>query len=273
MSTRNMVIISVALLMSVGASQAWAQGTPVNPQYTFTAGMFIESSSTKLTVEGETPGTEVDFENGLGLDDNKNLSRFKFDWHFADRHSVRFGYYALNRRGTKTIDEEIIFDDEVYPVDATVDARFKSTFYEASYTYWLMERPKSAFGITGGLVAMSNKASLKIEPTSGGATTEISGKSSATLPVILIGASYRHMFGENWLVTADGTFLPSITYDKYSGSSTNINAAIEYEFLQHYGIGLAYDMFEIDFEAEGDNAIAKLNYEIDGPQVYFKFFW
>jgi len=81
------------------------------------------------------------------------------------------------------------------------------------------------------------------------------------------------MFVENLLLTTDATFLPSITYDKYSGSSLNINAAFEYEFLQHYGVGLAYDSFGIDFEAEGDNAVAKLEYDIDGPQVYFKFFW
>jgi hypothetical protein len=255
------------------ASGARAEESLVNRHFSLTGGMFIESSSTKLTVEGETPGSQVDFENELGLDDNANLSRFRFDWHFAKNHSARFGYYALNRRATKTIDQEIIFDDQVYPVDATVKARFKSTFYEASYTYWIMERPKSAFGVTGGIVAMSNKAELKIEPTSGGATTEVSGKSSTDLPVILIGASYRHMFSDNWLVTADATFLPSVTYDNYSGSSTNVNVAVEYEFLQHYGVGLAYDTFGIDFEAEGDNAIAKLDYKIDGPQVYFKFFW
>lgn len=273
MSTRNAVIVSVVLLMSVGASQAWAQQSTVNPHFTLTGGMFIESSSTKLTVDGGVPGTEIDFENDLGFDDNANLSRFKFEWNFAQNHSARFGYYGLNRRASKVIDTEIIFDDEVYPINSTVDARFKTTFYEASYTYWLMARPKSAFGITGGIVTMSNKAELKIEPTGGGATTEISGKSATDLPVVLLGASYRHMFGENVLFTTDATFLPSVSYDNYSGSALNINVALEYEFLQHWGVGLAYDTFGIDFEAEGDNAIASLEYDIDGPQIYAKFFW
>lgn len=272
MSTRRAVFVSLVVLMSVAGQQALAQGTPVNPEYTFTGGLFVESTSTKLTVTGDVPGTEIDFENELGLDDNANLSRFKFDWHFADNHSVRFGYYGLNRRASKEIDTEIIFDDVTYPINSTVTARLKTTFYEASYTYWLMSREKSAFGITGGLVAMSNSARLTVEPE-GGATTQIDRRNSVDLPVILIGGSYRHMFGENILFTADATFLPSITYDKYTGSSTNINAAVEYEFLQHYGVGLAYDMFGIDFEAEGNNSIAKLEYDIDGPQVYFKFFW
>lgn len=272
MSLRRGALVSLVLLLALAGSQAFAQTAFSDRRFNITAGSFFQSSDTTIRIDGEEFGTEINLEDELGFDTDDSLSRFSFDWRFADKHSLSGGYYRLRRDASKRIQEEIIFDDNVYPVDTFVEAETSLTFYEFSYTYWLMNREKNAIGITGGLVGVSIKAGLSASPQSGG-TTEISSKATTDLPVPLIGASYRHRFGQHFGLTCDATFLPEITYDNYTGSSLNLNVGLEYEFLDHYGVGVAYDAFSIDFEAEGDKAVGKFEYDIEGPQAYVKFFW
>lgn len=272
MSTRKAVLVSLALLMCLAGSQLLAQTTMYDRKFNVTFGSFFETSDTTIRVDGETPGTDIDVEENLGLDDGETLSRFSADWMITPRHMVSAGYYRLRRDATRRLTGDIVFDGDTYPFDTVVDAELKLTFYEFSYTYWLMQREKNALGITGGFVGVSIGASLSAE-AQGGSTTELSGKANTDLPVVLIGGSYRHRFGRNFQLTADVTFLPEITYDNYTGSSLNLNAGLEYEFLDHYGVGVAYDSFGIDFEAEGDRAVGAFEYDIEGPQAYFKFFW
>ena len=273
MSLQRTALSALALVVALASVQAGAQSTFGDRKFNLTVGSFFETSDTNLRVDGDIDGTDIDVEESLGLDDGETLSRFSADWLITDKHMVSFGYYGLKRNATKRLTGEIVFDDDVYPIDTIVDAELKLNFYEFSYTYWLMQREKNAFGVTGGFVGVSVGASLSAEPQQGGNTTELSGKANTDLPVVLIGASYRHRFGNSLVLIADATFLPEITYDNYTGSSLNLNAALEYEFLGHYGVGVAYDSFGIEFEAEGDRAVGSFEYDIEGPQAYVKFFW
>lgn len=273
MSLRRGTFVVLTLLLAFSGSQAFAQSFFGDSRFEITAGSFFQSSDTTIRIDGEERGTEIDFEDDLGFSADDSLSRFSFDWRFKERHTLSGGYYRLKRDVSKRIQKEIIFDDTVYPIDTEVSAEASLTFYEFSYTYWLMQREKSAFGITGGLVGVSIKASLTADPQAGGSTAEINSKASTDLPVILIGASYKHRFGQSIVFTADATFLPEITYDNYTGSSLNVGVGLEYEFLDHYGIGAAYNSFGVDFEADGDKAVGKFEYDIEGPQAYVKFYW
>jgi hypothetical protein len=272
MSTRRTTLGLLILVAAIASSQAMAQSAWDGRSFNITAGSFFQSSDTTLRIDGEEFGTEIDVENVLGLEEDESLSRFSADWRFAHRHSLSFGYYGLKRTASKHLTEEIIVDDDVYPVDALVEAELKLSFYEFSYTYWLMQRERSGLGITGVIVSVAVSARLDAE-SQGGGSLELSNRATTDLPVVLIGVSYRHMLGKSFVFTGDATFLPEITYDNYTGSSLNLNVGLEYEFLDHYGIGVAYDSFGIEFEADGDRAVGKFEYDIEGPQAYFKFFW
>ena len=270
---RIAIVAAVVVMASLTVADASAQGVMGDRRFNITAGSFFQSSETDLRIDGENFGTDINLEDDLGFSTDDSLSRFSFDWRFADKHMMSGGYYRLRRDASKRITDEIVWDDQVYPVDTLVSAEASLTFYEFSYTYWLMNRDRNALGITGGFVGVSIKTSLSAEPQQGGGTTEISNKANTDPPVVLIGASYRHKFGESFILNADATFLPEITYDNYTGSSLNLALGLEYEFLDHYGVGVAYNEFGIDFEAEGDRAVGKFEYDISGPQVYAKFFW
>ncbi len=82
------------------------------------AGTFFMSQDTEVRVDGELTGevgTEINFDETFGIGD---FDRFRVDglWRINDRHLIRGMYFENNRSGTRTIDRDINFGDETYPV-------------------------------------------------------------------------------------------------------------------------------------------------------------
>lgn len=265
--------IALTVVLMVGLP-ALAQTTPdVLDRFSLGVGSFFASNSTILKVDGDLPGTEVDFEEDLGLDDSNSLLRFEFDWRFADRHQIGVGFYSMDRSRTRQIQGDIIFDDVVFPVDTVVESNMGIDFYDVSYTYWAYRRDDKAFGIRGGVVAMSISAGLKNIPQDGESPLELEGEASTDLPAPGIGAAYRQMFGDSWLLDTKVFFLPTVTIDEYEGDTLNASAAMEYRFLDHYGIGAAYSFFGFRFAIDRPNFDGSISYKIRGGNIYLRFYW
>lgn len=94
---------------------------PLNEGFFLQLGMFDFESDTTIRIDGSTPGTEVDLERELGFGDK---SSFRLDgaWRFLPRQKVRFMWFSNSRDATRTLEEEIIWDDEIYEIGVEVDA-------------------------------------------------------------------------------------------------------------------------------------------------------
>ena len=77
----------------------------------------------------ERPGTGIDMEDVLGLDDSATLPAVQIGWRANDDWVFNAEYYRLGRRSQKTLDREIVVGDTTYPVSATVGAGFDSDIY------------------------------------------------------------------------------------------------------------------------------------------------
>jgi hypothetical protein len=271
----NRIVLRVAsIALLVLSLPVLAQSTPdVLDRFTLGLGSFVASTTTIVTVDGALTGTEIDFEENLGLDDDSNLFRLDFDWRFADRHQIGVGYYTLDRTESRQITGEIIFDDVVFPVDTIVESNMDIEFFDVSYTYWAYRTNDKAFGIRGGLVAMSVSAGLKNVPQQGESPLELAGKTSTTLPVPGIGAAYRQMFGRSWLLDTKVLFLPEVSYSDYEGDTLNASAAMEYRFLDHYAVGAAYSFFGFRLAVDRPNLDGTFSYKIRGANLYVRLFW
>lgn len=273
MKTRHLVpALAVTLLLAASPLSAQTGPDPLD-RFSIGIGSFIASNTTIVTVDGDIPGTEVDFEEALDLDDSKSLGRFELDWRFADRHQIGIAYYSLDRSNTKAITGEIVFDDVVYPVDTVVEGRMNIDFYDVSYTYWVYRAEDKAFGIKGGLVNMSITAGLQNIPQAGEPVVDLESEASTDLPVPGIGGSYRQMFGNSWLLDTKIYFLPTLSYEDYEGDTLNATAAMEYRFLDHYGVGAAYSFFGVRAAVDRPNFDGSFSYKIRGGHVYLRFYW
>jgi hypothetical protein len=209
-------------------------------------------------------GTEVDVEGDLGLDSSDSVFRIDGYYRFNQKHRLDFSAFDLSRTASKDIEEEIEWNDTIFPIDATVESDFDLAIYTLSYTWSFMRRDKGYLGLTAGLYIADFGTRLE--------AVEISAVESASLtaPLPVFGLRGQYDFTEKLSFRASAEIF-ALEYDDYSGSLYDIYAGLDYQFFKHVAIGIGFNAVELDVEITKDSFNGDIDWRYDGGLVFFKF--
>lgn len=131
----------------------------------------------KIQVDGEgEEGTVVDRGREFG---DKDVTRFRLDglWRINERHHVRVMFTDYSSTRSETIDREINWQDDTFPVSTLVRAEQSFTIIEAAYEYGFIHSDKYERAASAGLHYTKLEASLRatVAGPGGVGTVEIGG--------------------------------------------------------------------------------------------------
>jgi hypothetical protein len=258
-------------LVALLAAPLFAQDSLLFPRFSITAGTSAGDFETNARIDPDdqsTEGTLISFERDLGLEDAKTLARFGLQWRPFARHELAASHFAASREGFEEIDREIVFRDEVYPVQALVTTEFDLDYWSATYTYWARRGPRDGFGISLGLATLAFDASVIAERPEESVT--ITQEANTDVPVALAGVQGRVAFLEKLHGEASVSTLPRVTIEDYTGSALTGTARLEYRPLRWLGVGAAYNYFRLDVDVEAADLRGSLEMVIQGPEAYVR---
>lgn len=249
-----------------------AQDSSLFPRFSVTAGSSSDSFETNARIDpdaGSGSGTLVSFERDLGLDDTKTLPRLGVQWRPFARHELAATWFSASRDGFENIDRDIVFRDEVYPVQALVTTAFDLDYASASYTYWARRSDRDGFGITLGVARIAMDASVTAERPDTSVT--VTQEANTDVPVALIGAQGRVAFTPRIHGEASLATLPRVKISDYTGTALIGTARVELRPVRWLGIGAAYDYFRMDVDVDQAAGLrGSLDMTIRGPQAYIR---
>ncbi len=224
-------------------------------------GAYFAGFDTKLRLSaGPTgSGTIVDAEADFGLDDSRTKLFFHADYRFRPKHRLDFAYYDLSRDGSNIIERDIEFGDVTFPAGATVDSKFDYRVAKLTYSYSLLQNQKVDLAVATGIyTAFFDFRSTDIET---GATEGEDG----TAPVPVIGLRGAFLINSRWMANA---YLEYFEIDNSDVDATYIDTTIslEYRIRERTGVGLAYNLVNVDGEDKGSDDAADFDY--DGLLLY-----
>jgi hypothetical protein len=265
----------VATLAFADASRA--ADSPLWNRWGLSIGSYFSSTDSNLRVDGITEmgdvGTELDFED-LGLEPSSTVLKARIDHGFAKRHEISVGYHELDRRGTLSVADDIVFEGMVFPAEASIVAELDVRSLELAYTYYLVREKRFGLGLSVGLVGFEIEGSLAARLSIGGEEVEAQRSDASTqLPIPMVGARLRGLVLPRLVFTAHGRFLPEVSVGDYEGSSYLVSVGLEYELIEHLRLGLSYDQFEIDVATEDPDFTGNVNWSEDGALVYLRAVW
>jgi len=244
--------MAAGLLAIAANAEAQEQRNPLDASFIVDAGYFFLSTDMRVRVNGETKqdteGSDVNYDDTFGIGD---FDRFRVDglWRFADRHSIEATYFQNNRSASRSIDKDIEFKGELYPVGADVAAQSNLAIAEVSYQYAFMRREN--YEIAAGLGVYYLDLKLKLDATvavNGQTNTrnlDTSASTQAPLPVIGVRGTWR--LPHNMYIDAHAQYL-YIDYDPYKGRLVDLKASFVWQCTDHVGIGIGYDDFRFRFD-------------------------
>jgi hypothetical protein len=258
--------------LSLAASTARADEAPdlLNDPFHVAIGTFIINTEPTVQLNGDTTqGDEVAFHEVIGGGDASRV-RLDADWRFGDsqRHKVRLVAFQMKRERSRTIDEQIEWGGDTYPIDANVDAEFKFGVVELAYEYAFMRRDTFELGGTFGLHYTTFDASLKAKSTATGGVLDLSNSASVDAPLPVIGARGLWKLPHNFFVDAQAQFF-ALSIDEYDGSLQDYRLMLTWQPKPWAGIGIGYNAFRVDVDVDKDSFNGSLDWTYDGPMIFY----
>jgi hypothetical protein len=258
-----MLLLALVLLF---AQRAAAQDIPSHPaltdRYYFGVGVFFPKTSTQAQLQNKVSGVgaTVDFEQSLDMERSKTVPTAFGRWRIGERWRIDAEYFALNRTSERTVDREIQWGDQTFPVNAQVAAKFNFSDLRVSAGYSFFRTTDKELGVGLGLHVASYETSLRTA-TGGGEGEDV----LAPLPVLSLYAQFA--LTDRW---AMGGRLDrfSLSYDKYDGSLTSLGLDIAYQPFRHFGVGAGYRGLFIRMEVEGERNLLRLRQTFEGPLLF-----
>lgn len=108
-------------------------------RFSFTFGGFVTEINTDIRLGSKDAGTGIDvnLEEALGLDTSSTVFRVGAAYRFGKsrRHQAEFSWFQLNRDATKTLGQDVVIDNVVYPIGTTAASTLDLQIWKASYNY------------------------------------------------------------------------------------------------------------------------------------------
>ena len=278
----NLTVSAIAvklLLVSFAFVASPTNAADVHPQvtskYWVSVGAFFATADFKANAQGGVGGEEgrVDFETSMGLDDRPDLLDLEFGWLFSEKWDLSLQYFFADRERTRTLGEAIEWEGVTYDLGADITAKtdFEVTRLFFSRQVWKNERHDLRLG--AGIHYIKLSAEISGEATLEDESKEFrASDASASFPVPDIGAWYRFSPSDRWLLDARVDWFSANVGD-YSGSLWNFAVGANFRLTKNVGIGLGYQLFELNGTIRDTNWNGDARTRFAGPEINLTGFW
>jgi len=265
--------------LAVGVALAWASAAAAQtdylwPRFGVDLGAYDISTTDEIRIDGEIEliGRPIDLSADIGLPDSKTLLSGKLDWAFAERHSLEFGYWSLDRSGSRALAREIEIGGYVFPIGAEATVELETTTLAAAYTYWFVRHDNFGVGGNLGLVylGIDAKASATVELLEEDTTVTRDASANTDLPVPVIGFSVKGRPWERLVLYARGSFLPSVTVGDYSGEAGVYSLGADFYFWGPLAVGASFDGSYYNADVEANDWNGSVDIATDGFRFYLR---
>ena len=270
------IALVLALLIAVFATGSQAGVTvdqsKVLDRWTFRIGGFLTGLDTKIRLDSPTggEGTTVSLEDDLGFSSSESVPRFQLGVILGQRHEIKGGYYKTDRDSSTTLQRDIEWGDETFPINIGISAFYNTEFVNLAYTYWFYSSESTSLGITGGLVYASLGSGVGISAIGQG--IEVEEDISTGVPVPQLGFSVNQYLGKRFVFTGQLGYI-NFNLDDFDGSVASARVGVEHRTWRNFGFGLGYGYTGYDIDTLSTNFLGKWEYTVSGFEIYLRAAW
>jgi hypothetical protein len=243
------------------------QASPITDRFAMRLSYFAPSLDTFLRLDNEDtgrPGTNLNVENDLGLDDKANMFRAEMIFRLREKNRLRVDYFKSTRYGDKVLDQTINFGDQTFLVadraQTSIDYRALGLTYTRSVLYF--DRFELGVGLGVSLLEVHAKGEV--------VARNIREKEDGVAPYPTIALDSTWRISKRWSFNARAqTFTANLS--DFTGSLSDYHGDIQYRWRRNFAFGLGYTSLRIRAEsASTRNIPGKFNQDIEGPEVFVR---
>ena len=278
------VLIAGSLLSTMFTAAAHGREDPtavgfLNAKYFASVGLFAPDRKLRLGLDASfditipQPDEFIDFSEQFDIKSRDETFSAEFGWNFGDRWQLRGQYFRVEDTQRAELNEDIQWGDYTFNAGTSVgagsDMQITRLFF--GRRFWSSETLEAGLGIGGHLLDVSafiaGNASID-----GDMIGFIEERASVSQPLPNIGGWFQRVYADRWIVKARLDWLAA-NIDDYEGHIINSSIGLAYNFNDHFGIGLAYNLFEIDITIHDTDWKGRIRSRFQGPFISLNGYW
>jgi hypothetical protein len=227
--------------------------------------LLFAQPSTKLRVDESpsSPGTEIDAEDDLGLDDSQLLPQVELTLLPGERHLVRLSRFAIDRSAAKHLEKNISFDDQDYRVGERVDSILNLTMFGLTYGYRFIVTPRAEISASFGIQIADVETNAVVR------NRVVRESENGVAPLPLLGLEGRFDLSPRWSMEARVQYLTVNEVD-VDGSILDARLGATWRLNPYLLFGLGYRTFQIDVNSSDEDTPGFVDLTVAGPLLFVR---
>jgi hypothetical protein len=223
------------------------------------------SAKTKLRVDESPtlPGTEINAEDDLGLDDFQLLPQVELTLLPGERHLIRLSRFAIDRSAAMHLEKNISFDDQDYLVGERVDSILNLTMFGLTYGYRFIVAPRGEISASFGIQIADVEANAVVR------SRVVRESESGVAPLPLLGLEGRYDFSPRWSMEARVQYL-TVNETDVDGSILDARLGVTWRMNPYLLFGLGYRTFQIDVDSADEDTPGFVDLTVSGPLLFVR---
>ena len=264
--------VLLACCLATAPARAADKPDPLNDTWEITLGTYGVNPDTRVRLDGQSVerGTHVDWEKTFG---GGSLTRFRVgaQWRFAERHKLQAMWFSSSRSKNTSLDREIEWDGDVYPIDADVKGTIEYDLYMLDYEYSFLRRDTYEIAASLGAYYADWTATLDgqvADPDGGGGTVRQKASADLSAPLPVLGLHGRWVFPHDLSLDLFGQWF-ELSMNQYSGNLQDYQAKLTWQPRPWVGFGIGYDWFKAHGDVDEASFRGSLDWSFDGLMLFY----
>jgi hypothetical protein len=189
--------------------------------------LWFSRNDVRIPNEG---GTDFDMINLIGRE-VAPYYRFRVNFTFSDRHTVRFLIAPLTKIGTGIFNEPVFFEDTVFEADTPVDGTYKFNTYRLTYRYQFYDRNGWVLG--AGVAGLIRDAKIElVQPNQFDSNTDV-----GFVPLV-------HLYAERRIGNLHSIIVDAETLAAPQGRATDAALLFNFGLSEKWSLFTGYRLLE-----------------------------
>jgi len=264
-----MRIGTAALVLALFAALAHAGDylSPTEERMRLSLGVIRTSNQTDLQLDSSTgvAGTPISAENQFGLDPSDYEPKFQVMVRVQERHRLRFDYFQLDRSGSTTVTEPIIFRDVVLQPGDPLNSTLNLSTFGITYEYSFFHSEKYEVAATLGVTETDISARARVATLA--RHVDQSENQAGPFPTGGIDATY--VLSKRFYLDGRAEYM-HLSYDNLSGSLGYGEFDVLYRLRPNISFALGYNFVRANLESTQASQGGYFDFNSKGPEFFVR---
>jgi len=260
-------LFALLATLLAGAAQAEDYLSPTEERVRLSLGVAHLDSNTTVQIDSSAgvTGTLVNAENNFGMDKSDFEAKFQIMLRVGERNRVRFDYFSLDRTGSTTLNQDILFRNvELLPGDP-VNSNLSIDVLSVTYGYSFIHSEKLEVAATLGLNVTDVSARARVNTP----TRHVDQTEDQAGPFPALGLEATYVISKRFYVDGRAQYFRA-NIDDLDGSLGFYELDALYRLRPNISFALGYEFAKAHLLSAQASKAGLFNFSTKGPEFFVR---